>query len=153
MFRKKHEALEAIRTRTDDPSISDTDALWSLLVMIISTHFKRLFVILDALDECIERSTLLLTLDRMLGYKNPQCSCSFLFTSRKEYELEEMFLKHAIPTVRIRSDDVAADVKFFVAKSIEEDCKLKNLQLDLKNDIISTLAQQAKGMQVLNSSF
>lgn len=56
-----------------------------------------------------------------------------------------MFLKHAIPAVYIRSD-VAADVKFFVAKSIEEDDKFKSLQLDLKNDIISTLAQQAKGM-------
>ncbi|KAI5837417.1 hypothetical protein DFP73DRAFT_636146 [Morchella snyderi] len=131
---------------TKRSSGSDIDKLWSLFTMIVSIYFGRVFVILDALDECIERSTLLLTLDRMVRQENLQCPCNFLFTSRKEYEIEKMFLKHPVHTVCIESGDVVGDVKLFIAKNIEEDGGLKDLKPELKDRIISTLAQQAKGM-------
>lgn len=110
----------------------------------VSKYFTRCFIILDALDECVEREreTLLPVLGSFENIEN----INFLFTSRKESDIETSFLKHRIRLIPIQDKQVATDVELYVSESMENDEKLKHLKVGLKEEIIATLVQGAKGM-------
>lgn len=119
------------------------------LLKAVSGCFTRCFIILDALDECDEREILLPTLNQLVETGNLQ-NTSFLFTSRKEHDIETAFSKDWIQTISIQDDKVATDVGLYVSKSMEGDEKLKKLGENLKRDIISALVRGAKGMYVID---
>ena len=72
----------------------------------ICRTFKRIFILVDALDECDDKSqkTLLIKLFELQG----ELSFSLLATSRKIPDIEEQFIGHQHDKVRIyaNTDDV-----------------------------------------------
>lgn len=119
------------------------------LLGVVLGYFTRTFIILDALDESTERSTLLLAIGKLIKTRDLK-NTSFLFTSRKEYDIDNEFSKHPVCRVCIQTDEVASDVKLYVIEHIEKDERLRKLQPGLKDHIMLTLATRAKGMYVFS---
>lgn len=117
------------------------------LLKVAFGYFTRCFIVLDALDECdiLERETLLRTLDQLSETGNLQ-NTRFLFTSRKEHDIDIAFSKARIHPVCIQDEKVAADVELYVSGHMEKDERLKRLPRDLKKDIICALSRGARGM-------
>lgn len=117
-----------------------------LLVAIARQHYRKVFVVLDALDECAERKALLSTLRGLIAIE----ALSLLFTSRNEADVLWEFQRQKVMDVTIKSKDVAQDVYLFVTAQIEEDNFLRDQSHELKHEIVQSLVDGAKGMLVFS---
>lgn len=116
------------------------------LLTVVLGYFSRCFLILDALDECDERHILLPVLGQLIDTATLQ-HISFLFTSRKEHDIETAFSKHPIINpVFIQNTEVAADVELYVMERMEQDAQFQRFSEDLKRDIKVALVEGARGM-------
>ena len=104
----------------------------------------RVFIVIDALDECIERSELL---EKLANIANAQTNINIFLTSRKEFDIEQYF--ESIPKLSIDSTDVASDVEVFVNNQLLGLIKTRKLKLrdpDLRIEIQKILTAKADGM-------
>lgn len=108
------------------------------------------FVIVDALDECIEeeRRCLIELFKRQL---NSKCNVKFFLTSRDESDLRGMFTEDI--SYQISADDTGKDIKPFVTAKIENLIQNRrilsgNVSPNLKEDLIETINNEAGGMYV-----
>jgi hypothetical protein len=120
------------------------DELLEILTLVIQKHFNKVYVALDALDECIERQVLLPILCQFIDSK---CASIFL-TSRSEYDIQKSLSEKYIYSAAIEGSDVALDVELFVNRQIKAIESLRDLNVDLQNEIVQELVAGAKGMQV-----
>ena len=120
------------------------EELLGILTLVIREYFDKVFIALDALDECSERQVLLPILHQLMKSK---CASIFL-TSRSGHDIQKSFSGHLIYSAAIESADVAVDVKLFVNKQIKAIESLRDLSVDLQNEIVQKLVDGAKGMQV-----
>lgn len=88
---------------------------------------------------------LLLAINQLIRRPDSKIA-SFLFASRKEYDIENEFSKHRVCRVCIETDEVAANVKLYVIQELEKDERLRRLKPGLKDHIITTLISRAQGM-------
>lgn len=108
-----------------------------------------MYVVIDALDECPERHHILGFIANVVQ----ELPCiKFFITSRRELDIIEAFEKSNTPTIQIKAENVAVDIKRFVQ---DEVAKLRNgyhgKKLHLKSDlleatIVRTLSENADGM-------
>ncbi|KAF8250377.1 hypothetical protein K440DRAFT_541500 [Wilcoxina mikolae CBS 423.85] len=113
---------------------------------IVARHFRRVLVVIDALDESIsDRQCFINTL---LEFSDPDSGCiKALVTSRNVYDIADAFRE--LPTVCIGKNDIAADIESYITAQIKgriKDRKLKLRDPSLENEIISVLQQKAEGM-------
>ena len=104
----------------------------------------RVFIVIDALDECIERSELL---EKLANIANAQTNINIFLTSRKEFDIEQYF--ESIPKLSIDPTDVASDVEVFVNNQLLGLIKTRKLKLrdpDLRIEIQKILTAKADGM-------
>jgi RNAse (barnase) inhibitor barstar len=120
------------------------DELLKTLTLVIQKYFNKVYVALDALDECLERQVLLPILNQFI---DSQCASIFL-TSRSEDAIKNLLSEKRIYSAVIESSDVALDVELFVSRQIKDIESLRDLNVDLQNEILQTLVDGAKGMQV-----
>ena len=110
--------------------------------------FKETFIILDALDECADRSELLSGIDHIMSWKD--ISLHLLVTSRREQEIKETLtsLGGDQASVCIDSAVVSADIRVYVHYRLRADRKLKRWQNDLEmsQEIKGTIVDKADGM-------
>lgn len=143
-------AIEKTFTKYKNNQYPTENEVLDLLKTVLG-YFTRVFIVLDALDESTERRSLLSAIDQLIRTSDLG-NTSFLFTSRKEYDIENEFSKHPMSRVCIQTEEVEADVKLYVVEHIEKDERLRKLQPGLKDHIMTTLASGAKGMYVLSRS-
>jgi carboxypeptidase C (cathepsin A) len=103
--------------------------------------FNRVFIVMDALDEC-QDSSLSELLPAIFAIQEA-CSASFLATSRPVAEIEEQFGQNQSLEIRADTNDVLlyleANVPKVLRRSIVENQKLKK-------DIVGTISQAVDGM-------
>ena len=130
------------------------DELRTVFLAIIR-QFGRIFIVLDALDEC--------TLDQRKEL------CDFLFSitattstgaggivklfvaSRKEPDIERAFRQKSIPTIEVAAAKVDNDIEVYVKAQIElrlQDERLILRDIALKDKILSALTTKSGGMYV-----
>lgn len=100
--------------------------------------FSKVVVIIDALDECVERGFLFETLKCLHGSTNT------LITSRDELEIKLQF--EGFPSMSIKEDDVSPDIESFIAGELTRQPKLRRLKPSTKLEITSSLTEGANGM-------
>ncbi len=125
------------------------DSLRNMLHQLFD-HFKKAFIVLDALDECTERHNLILALEDMVGLQLP--GLHLLSTSRKEPELEECMnaLTKDADRVSIQGMPVADDISSYVLGRLRTDRRLKRWRKPgLEQEIATALTSKAHGMYVL----
>lgn len=120
------------------------EELFGILTLVIQKYFDKVYIALDALDECSERQVFLPILHQLIDSK---CASIFL-TSRSEHDIEKSLSKKSIYSAAIESADIALDVELFVKRQIKATESLQDLNVDLQNEIVQKLVGGAKGMQV-----
>lgn len=118
------------------------DELLEILTIVIRKYFNKVYVALDALDECLERQVLLPILRQFIDSK---CASIFL-TSRSEDAMRTLLSEKSIYSAVIEGSDVAHDIELFVNRQIKDTESFRDLNVDLQNEIIQKLVCGAKGM-------
>lgn len=122
------------------------------IIQAIINNFDSVFIIIDALDECPtindERDKLLDTICELLSWKCP--SLHLLCTSRKEIDIENVFMNDlprevAFQTIQLSADDVAADIKTFLHSQLSGR-KFASWDSASKEEVERKLADRANGM-------
>jgi hypothetical protein len=106
---------------------------------------QRIYLILDALDECSERIVLLNTLEKILHFEH---SINLLVTSRKEYDIEVALSALVKKNISMEDKRVDPDVRIHVEKVLQEDPQLRTWDPTTKEEILEALVSRAKGMYV-----
>ena len=128
--------------------------------LAVIRQFGRIFLVLDALDECIldQRKDLcefLLSLANIRTSAGSSQGIVKLFvTSRKESDIERAF--QSIPTIEVEAAKVNSDIEVYVKSQIElrlQDCTLRLRNMALKDKIFNALTTKADGMYVFFQPF
>jgi len=120
--------------------------------------FDRVFIIIDALDECMQdEEREILNRRRIMNFifeltddlkDDPPCVKVFV-TSRRETDIADAFALHQTSTIQIEAKNVAGDINAYVNQHVEDLVKMKQLKLrrsTLKKKIVEMLVANAEGM-------
>ncbi len=121
-----------------------TRKLFSTLNSIIKSFDQKVFIVIDALDECPEkadhakRQDLLDQINELLTEKNE--NLHLLTTSRKEVDIQESL--QAVATAKLDIQTAfRGDIEFFVGKRLKEVPRLARWSIEIREEIKSTLLQ------------
>jgi hypothetical protein len=117
-------------------------------------EFTQVYVVLDALDECTQRSELMDVLEAMVGWKLD--NLHLLMTSRKERDIEsslESYVEEG-DTVCLQRDVVDQDIQQYVQQRLRNDKGLAKWNKDaaIRQEIEAALMRGAQGMYVCSPS-
>ncbi|KAK2795613.1 hypothetical protein FQN50_009719 [Emmonsiellopsis sp. PD_5] len=138
--------LNTFRDECRDPLVECTLDLY----YEVARNFKKIFLIVDALDECPVKDR-----DKIIGFLFKAMDIphtKILVTSRKEIDIELAFSGSGVRTIGIREQDSAGDIKTFVTDKVKELKDGKNgkrLRLpddSLEEEIIRSLIDKSEGM-------
>lgn len=118
------------------------------LLLSLSSAFKALYVVVDALDECAESEENSLHFMSTVLSIGPQVKV--LCTSR----FSTTFTAYFAQTERLEIFAQDEDVRMFLASEISRQSMLsRHIQADpnLKTDIVDTIAEQCKGMYAIQN--
>jgi hypothetical protein len=123
------------------------DAVLEVTLQIMQT-FSRIYVVLDALDECTQRTELLGVLGTMAGWQLK--NMSLLMTSRKEREIESSLADYVkdTDTICLQNDVVDKDIQRYVRQRLSDDKSLLKWNKDaaIRQEIEVALMCKARGM-------
>jgi hypothetical protein len=111
-------------------------------------QFTQVYVVLDALDECMQRSELMDMLETVAGWQLD--NLYLLMTSRKERDIErslEGYVKEE-DAVCLQRDVVDQDIQRYVQQRLHDDKRLEKWNKDaaVKQEIEAALMGGARGM-------
>ena len=121
------------------PSIEE---LFDLIQDVLKGELRHTYLVLDALDECTDRTELLMGLVKLNSYSD--LNVNILVTSREERDIKQEF--NGLPSHCLKEADIAGDVELYVTAEMEKEKRLKNMTPVVKLRIKSTLVEGAKGM-------
>jgi hypothetical protein len=122
-----------------------TSSLTSCLKQLLEDARER-FIIIDALDECKDRTELLKLIEQINGWENYHLH--LLATSRKETDIYESLSPLVSTTVCIQNEDTKGDIRLYVNEEIKRDRVLQKRPPGVRKDIEATLIKRANGMWV-----
>ncbi|KAI9679519.1 MAG: hypothetical protein M1817_005541 [Caeruleum heppii] len=109
-----------------------------------ATESRPVYIILDALDECVDRHTLIDFLERLGGQKAREVH--FLLVSRSEPDLERALGVPSNSTISIDAVGHTNDIKTHIHQSLNEGREWQRLGEPLKLKVEQTLVEKANGM-------
>jgi len=115
-----------------------TETLFTLL-----SNGRKMYLIMDALDECSERPLLLNLVEQIL---NVEGDIHVLLTSRKEYDIQTSLQPSIAATVSMEDKRVDPDIRIHVEQCLQKDPKLCKWDEKIKDEIIKELVSRANGM-------
>ena len=110
--------------------------------------YQKTYIILDALDECMDREGLLKLLQEITKGSSEKAQVQVLATSRKEWDIENI-LDSLFPrkvSVDIQSNQVNDDIQLYISETLRHDTRLKKWPASVKDEISKKLADDASGM-------
>ena len=119
--------------------------LSSLISTILSLiqESDQVFLVIDALDECSERETVLNLIQQFMSKEQ---NITLLVTSRNERDIEIGLKDVVTNTLPIQSAAVNSDIGLYVHNCIASDQKLKRWSQNVREEIEITLTKGAEGM-------
>jgi len=118
-------------------------------------QYPRVYIVLDALDECKQRSELTEMLEEIASWNIP--SLHFLMTSRQDQDIRvclEGFVD--IQNIMCLQENVVdEDIQLYVRQRLSDDKSLIKWRKDaaLQQEIEDTIMKGSKGMYVLSDAF
>ena len=104
----------------------------------------RVYIIVDALDECVERGKMLSILNDITAGKLG--SIYFIITSRREGDLGAVLGPLSSGGICLQGGQVDADIRFYVRSCIRQEPRLNRWAESVKEDIEEALVTEAQGM-------
>ena len=113
------------------------------LICEVAKELGSVFIVVDGLDECERRETLLPILRHLAGYVH------LLVTSRDNRDIRSSFEEYLSYHIAIQPSDVQLDIQCFVEREIRERCV--NIPVlagahDLLDTMSNVLVERAEGM-------
>ncbi|OQV10804.1 NACHT domain-containing protein isoform 2, partial [Cladophialophora immunda] len=102
------------------------------------------YIILDALDECIDREGLLPFIREVAT--SQLRDLHILATSRREKDIEDELSPVADHNINIQSAIVDEDIRIYIRDRIAIDARLKKWPVSVQNEIMTALMEKAGGM-------
>lgn len=109
-------------------------------------EYERIYIILDALDECVDRQKLLSILQRLVYSKTG--NIHILVTSRSDADLEESLTPMMTAYILIESGLIEPDIRSYIQDQLRNNPKLKRWPQKVQERIESALMTGAQGMYV-----
>jgi hypothetical protein len=113
-------------------------------------EFPQTYIVLDALDECTDRTELMAILERIAGLKLE--GSHLLVTSRKERDIESSLetIVDTHNTICLQSELVDRDIRTYVRQRLSNDKSLSKWHKDpsIRHEIETALMKGAQGMYV-----
>ena len=126
-----------------DPTLDD---LQNTLQSILD-GFSSTFIILDALDECVEREKLLTWIHTFILEKDMNLGLHLIATSHLEQEIEAKFKYYHYLDLVEESDN--HDLMAYLDYQLQNDSDLQKWNSEIQEQIKLTLMKQADGMYVI----
>ena len=125
-----------------EPTLGD---LQNTLQTIVD-GFSSVFIILDALDECIEREKLLNWIQTFIPKKDKNLRLHLIVTSRPEQEIEDKFKSSDYLDLVKESEN--HDLVAYLDYQLQNDSDLQKWNSETQEQIKLKLMEQADGMYV-----
>lgn len=142
------QSLEALHSSCMDGGRQPTDDGLLATLHQMMKSFEETFIILDALDECLERRELLEVIDKFNGWTD--ANLHILSTSRREKDIEERVepLAHEWGKMSIDSVRVNDDIRAYVHERLQADRGLERWRdkPEVQEEIENILMNKADGM-------
>ena len=123
------------------------DDLHNVLQMILG-GFDSAYIILDALDECSERSKVLDWVQTVIMHKNGNIKLHLITTSRPEKDINDKFNSyHCVDLVKASGSH---NILAYLDYQLKNDSDWQKWNQEIQDEIKSTLTRQADGMYVFN---
>ncbi|CAD6581748.1 MAG: hypothetical protein ASARMPRED_000694 [Alectoria sarmentosa] len=123
------------------PTIQDTCVV---LRRIINKIAASVYMVVDALDECQDRRTLLGGLKDIRSWN--QENLHIFVTSRRETEIEDVLCTLTTDTISLEESVVDGDILTYVRYQLQNDVKLSKWSEEIRNEIEIALVNGANGM-------
>ena len=136
------ELCELYRQRNDGRQQPTLQGLTKSLLSLFVNN-RRLYLILDALDECSERGKLLDIISQIVRAKD---HANLFVTSRKEKDITDALQGIFGSQLDLRGDLIDADIDLHVRRCLESDRCLQKWNAQIKQEILEALVQGADGM-------
>lgn len=137
-------ALKKLFAARSEQQLTTDLLLKTLKEMVV--EFNETFFILDALDECDERSALLENLEEICGWKT--ANMHILVTSRDEEDIKDSLEPICTARILISATLVKEDIRAYVRERLKTDKGLKRLrnQPKVQEQVENALTDKADGM-------
>ena len=113
-----------------------------VLKSILCRH-ERVYIVVDALDECTDQEELF---DLLKSIRDWKLEClSILVTSRDEPDIRECVLPTPKQEIRLQNSAIDNDVRLFIAETLQKDKRLQDWS-DIFSEIEEALTNGAHGM-------
>jgi len=151
-LRYTSDALEKLfNDSTTGSGQTPTDEILLQTLGQIVDEFDQVYIVIDALDECVQRLPLLDGISEMHeGWGHDVLH--LLVTSRYEHDIISEFEVLIEPTeeIHIHKNFIEADIRAYIYSRLQSDRRLKRWQKDtqVQLTIATTLTQKADGMYV-----
>jgi hypothetical protein len=120
-----------------------TAALMKILQDTIGS-LRHAYVVLDALDECMEREKLCGLIEQIVDWELD--GLHLLVTSRREKDIEDHLSPRVSGQIDIQSTLVDADIRVHLREQLQTDIKFKIWPPEVQQEIETTLMNGAHGM-------
>ena len=112
----------------------------------IVKEFPQIYVVLDALDECVKWGELLKVLEDIFNWEFQHMH--FIMTSRREKQIEDVLedIKGPREHICIMNDAVDEDIKLYISHELSSRKSLRKKSNKVKAEIERALTAGAKGM-------
>jgi NACHT domain len=113
--------------------------LWTVLTQVLD-GFPEIYIVLDALDECEDATTLL---QRFIDFQPHSLGVKLFVTARPTLSFSTIISRRGID-FPVEAIKVHSDIRKYIAHEVDASAKLT--RSGLKNDIINRLSSGADGM-------
>lgn len=127
------------------PSLSELSDLFDGCM----EEFDHIYIILDALDECVERQNLLSVVKRLISSENHRLHV--LVTSRSDWDIMEQLTPLIAAHVLIEGSLIEPDICSYVRNQLRNNLKLRKWPQNVQERVESALMAGSQGMYVQNN--
>ena len=136
-------ALKNLYTQCLQVTVQPTLDSFIVIFHALLLRLDDAYVIIDAMDECTDRETMLNMITQILSWKT---NVRILATSRKEEDIHEALQSLTTHQICIESSLVDADIRTFISQKLRNDPKFKKWPPEIHSEIETTLVKGANGM-------
>lgn len=120
------------------------DILVSFLHELIERYYDAVYVVIDGVDECSERQSLLRILHAVEQHPSSVDRLKILVSSRPEYDLRKAWSMRS--SISITPEDVEDSLRTHVRLELAKSPKLSQLTTATRLDLGAQLVSRAEGM-------
>lgn len=134
--------VEALSSQIVDQQ-PDLEFLSQTLYFLIS-EFEKVYIVVDALDECSDHEGLMGWLEKVHGWRSDRIR--ILATSRQLPEIEDVIVDCATAALCLQDSNVGQDIRLLIQQRLKSDRKFQKWPAAVRLEIEVALTAKASGM-------